>query len=260
MGGDGGCINTRADMVKTRGYGLMRGQNCGGMGITPSIVCRLEEDRIGKLEKRKMQLQYCAASQALLRDPVVVDRLGNLINKEALMEGLLSKSLRGNLSHIRSLKDVKDVKLTRVDARLVCPITKRELDDGGCRSVALWICGCILEFKALDAAGKTKCPVCGALVGEIMYLAPDAVELEDMQARIPKRKRKRPQEDGEDKNTKAKKENDDEKKKEKEKEKATTTTIKTSKCVAKLFTSSKEDVSFSSNRDGFGCPAYVRRN
>ena len=24
MGGDGGCVNTRVDMVKTRGYGLMR--------------------------------------------------------------------------------------------------------------------------------------------------------------------------------------------------------------------------------------------
>lgn len=238
MGGDGGCVATRVDMVKTKGYGLMRGANCGGMGITPSVVCRIEEDRMGKLESRKMQMQTCRLSQEKLRTPIVADRLGNLMNKEALMEGLLSKSLGNAFDHIRSLKDVREVKIMFVDDRPICPLTKRELDDGGCRSVAMWSCGCVVEQKSMQTSKQTvtKCPQCAAEVGDTIPLAPSAEELEDLRAKLPQRKKKRALENAEEKPAKE----------------TNKTAVKMSQNMTKMFKAS-------SARDGFGCPAYVRR-
>eukprot|EP00397_Hematodinium_sp_SG-2012_P054895 GEMP01066581.1.p1 GENE.GEMP01066581.1~~GEMP01066581.1.p1 ORF type:complete len:245 (+),score=56.81 GEMP01066581.1:76-810(+) len=244
MGGDGGCVNTRVDMVKTRGYGLMRGGNCGGLGITPSVICRIEEDRMGKLESRKMQMQTCRISQHMLRAPIIVDRLGNLMNKEALMEGLLSKSLGATFEHIRSLKDVKEVNIVFANDRPTCPLTKRELDDGGCRSVALWNCGCVIEQKNMQTASKkttNKCPQCAAEVGDVIMLAPDDEEIKDLRARLPQRKKKRTLEKGEEKPAKEKKED------------KTTKILRVSHNMAQVF-------KVGNTRDGFGCPAYVRRN
>jgi len=247
MGGDGGCIASRVDMVKTKGYGFLRGPKCGGMGITPSVVCRTEEDRIGRVEGRKMQMGLCNLSQEKLRHPVAVCRLGHLMNKEMLMEGLLSKSLGTNFEHIRSLKDVKTVKIELVDSRPVCPISKRELDDGGCRSIALWNCGCVMEQKSYqqgkDAKTKIdKCVVCGADVTEVIPLAPDEDELEEMRKKLPQRKKKRPAA-----------ESVEEKEAKEAKTEKTTTTMKLSENLAKMHEAKH-------TRDGFGCPAYARRN
>jgi len=243
MGGDGGCIASRVDMVKTKGYDFIRGPKCGGLGITPSVICRTEEDRVGKREGRKMHMGLCNISQQKLRHPIAVCRLGHLMNKEMLMEGLLSKSLGTQFEHIRSLKDVKTVKIDLVDDHPVCPISKRELDDGACRSVALWNCGCVMEQKShqqgKDAKTKIdKCVVCGAEVTEVITLAPDAEELEEMRKKLPQRKiKKRPV---------------PEEKEEKEAKK-NTTTIKLSENLAKMHEAKH-------TRDGFGCPAYARRN
>jgi len=238
MGGDGGCVNTRVDMVKTRGYGLMRGQNCGGMGITPNVMCRVGQDTgAGYVELRQIQMKTCRISQQDLRPPIVVDRLGNLMNKESFMEALLSHSLEAD--HIRGLKDVKDVKMVFKDGRPICPITMRELDDGGCRSVALWSCGCVIEQKTMLTFAKKpveKCPNCfGEL--DVIPLVPDDNELKELRAKLPERKKKkRPLEE-----------------KAKEGEEKKLTTVKVSESVAKMF-------KVGNTRDGFGCPAYVRRN
>lgn len=62
----------------------------------------------------------CAVSGALLRSDaaVVVDAVGQLIDKEALVRRMLDGSLQAmsGLGHIRSLKDVIDVRLTRMNA------------------------------------------------------------------------------------------------------------------------------------------------
>ncbi|MES1919054.1 hypothetical protein MHBO_000928 [Bonamia ostreae] len=56
--------------------------------------------------------RHCSLSQEPLKNPIVIDRLGFLINKEALIKHLLQKSLHEKFSHIRSLKDVYPAKIT----------------------------------------------------------------------------------------------------------------------------------------------------
>jgi hypothetical protein len=41
MGGDGGCVPQRADMVKTKGYGFIQPSSRGGMGYTPNYIGKM---------------------------------------------------------------------------------------------------------------------------------------------------------------------------------------------------------------------------
>jgi len=56
-------------------------------------------------------LLSCEPLDATLRS---IDELGNLLNKEAVLRALQSKTMPGGLRHIRGLKDVMDVKLTEI--------------------------------------------------------------------------------------------------------------------------------------------------
>jgi len=109
MGGDGGCFITRADCVKTKGYGFTKasgGRFTNSLGEMANYVQLVSEDRgLGVLERHRLRMSHCFLSQEPLRDPVVACRLGNLYNKEALIGGLLSKSLPQELDHIRQLKE-----------------------------------------------------------------------------------------------------------------------------------------------------------
>ena len=129
MGGDGGSIPGRADLVRTR-------------ATTPP------PDPYAVTAAR---WHFCALSKAPLAPPIVASGLGRLYNKEAVVTYLLDRDTYGDadqlVGHIRSLRDVVTLNLTPnaafeaaaedVDeglqlrmsrSRFVCPITQKELN------------------------------------------------------------------------------------------------------------------------------------
>jgi len=123
---------------------------------------------------------HCALSQAELRTPIVCCELGNLYNKEAVLEYLLDKSsvTTDIASHIRSLKDVKELNLTinpafeqksmeHADSYLdfqasqfICPVVGIEMN-GRYKFCFLWKCGCVFSERALKEVPSTVCNKCG---------------------------------------------------------------------------------------------------
>ena len=110
MGGDGG--------TKAIGRQYVRGAKAKSNGKSADK----EAKSFSRREASRRALTTCSLSNKPLREPVVVCKLGRLYNKEAIIQGLLDKTLgngkngngngngNGNNSdccHIKSLKDVK---------------------------------------------------------------------------------------------------------------------------------------------------------
>lgn len=148
MGGDGGVI-----AVKRR---YLRG--CAEND---------ERDKSQNLkDKQKQRARTCAQSSRVLSAPIVACRLGQLYNKEDLLNALIDKTLSSTCSHIRGLKDVREVHFTAnpsYDAAgekegsllplFVCPITMLEFN-GMNHFVFLWSTGHVLSSKALHEVGS----------------------------------------------------------------------------------------------------------
>lgn len=155
-------------------------------------------------------MSQCYISQQPLRDPVVACRLGNLYNKEAVINALLNKAMPKSLPHIKALKDVKVCQLSWADEcdavisymsreqekgqrRLVCPMTKEDLDAGGARAVVIWTSGAVVSAKVLKELKSKDCPVTGKAFDadqDVIQLAPDQDEFSKLYARLPAKKRK----------------------------------------------------------------------
>ncbi|CEM20269.1 unnamed protein product [Vitrella brassicaformis CCMP3155] len=153
MGGDGGSIPGRADMIRTAGYKFAR--NLGGMGYTPNTQVRAGDEKYDTTTERRLRWGTCAVSQEKLSPPVVACRLGQLYNKEALLRRLLDKTLPPNAEHIRGSRDFREVggEWNSSTGRLVCPITRVDMD-GNAKGVLVWKCGCVLSDKALKQFGN----------------------------------------------------------------------------------------------------------
>jgi len=205
MGGDGGQVIDRATMVKTKGWGLTKSggdRYAASLGEMSNYVQMLTEDRgLGTLERHRTRMSQCFLSQEALRDPVVACRLGNLYNKEAMVGALLNKAIPAELSHIRKLSDLKNCTVTWKKAeaedgrkRMVCPVSREDLDSGGSRAVVIWSTGAVVGLKSLKALKAKECPVTCKPFDfdqDVIALAPDAEELAKLRERLPaNRKRK----------------------------------------------------------------------
>lgn len=118
-------------------------------------------------EKQKRRAIYCAQSGCLLEEPIVMCQLGNFFNKEAIITALINKTLNDQFSHIRGLKDLKQVVFSRnpsfvsteqvlsienAPARYICPITRQDFN--GCHPfVLIWTTGWLLSEKAVREMG-----------------------------------------------------------------------------------------------------------
>jgi len=146
MGCDGGSIPTRCELVKTKEKAQQKDPN----------------------EMRKIRYFSCAISKENLKEPVVACELGNLYNKEIVIECLLEKKIPPSFSHIRSLKDVQTVKFTpnpsytsdSDSSPYTCPITVFEYG-GKHKFVVLRPCGCVVSQQALEQVPSTDCINCG---------------------------------------------------------------------------------------------------
>lgn len=191
MGGDGGCVPQRADMVKTVGYGFVRDKlGLAGLGHCANTISYQSEDSVSENRRREVTMSQCAISASPLEEPIVACKLGFLYNKESLMDRLLHKSMPESFSHIKKLKDVKVVKGTREknDGAFICPVT--QLDLRYTKAVINWANGCLFAQRAVDELGSKECPVEGGPF-ESIVLAPPEAELERRRGELVKKPKKR---------------------------------------------------------------------
>lgn len=157
---------------------LRGGGGDGGATGAESRDCYLnmyaekKPDKVDPNEQRLSKWLNCALSSEPLREPCVTDRLGNLFNKEALVEALLSKRLPKEFGYIKGLKDMVNIKLTAIPgsddldcggagyhARFQCPVSGLEFN-GKYKFFLLRGCGHVLSAKALKEVKSSSCLVC----------------------------------------------------------------------------------------------------
>ncbi|KAJ3856376.1 DUF602-domain-containing protein [Lentinula lateritia] len=143
MGNDGGSIPDRRDLVRTKA----------------------KAEQADKANQTRARWFFCALSKRPLQDPIVSCALGKLYNKDAILEFLIDKSAYGDgeriCGHIRSLKDVKTLRLTpntsvspstSLDLTLrspfVCPLNLKEMN-GVQPFVYISTCGCVFSQAGL---------------------------------------------------------------------------------------------------------------
>ncbi|XP_057419234.1 uncharacterized protein LOC130713487 [Lotus japonicus] len=155
---------------------LRGGGGDGGATGAESRDCYLKmysekkPDKVDPNEQRLSKWQNCALSNEPLREPCVIDKLGNIFNKEALVEALLGKKLPKEFGYIKGLKDMITIRLSSVPraedgAKFQCPISGLELN-GKYRFFALRNCGHVLSAKALKEVRSSSCLVCHEDYGE----------------------------------------------------------------------------------------------
>eukprot|EP00965_Chrysotila_dentata_P210887 6186159-Pleurochrysis_carterae.AAC.2 len=146
------------------------------MGVSGKAWTKQWSDKATEETIRIDRCTLCSASTQPLTPPIVVTELGYLCNKEALIEGLLSKTLPPHLSHVKSLKDVLDAKLTpnphaKPDADFKAGADTAEMEVPFCCPVAdvpfngrhpfvyLKPSGYVVSERAYKQMGGSKCPI-----------------------------------------------------------------------------------------------------
>ena len=113
------------------------------------------------MEIQKTKSNLCSMTKEQLRKPIVGDRLGQLYNKTSVIEYLLNKNKSKGFEHIKSLKNVKELKCEINDNGYIqCPISQEEFS-GLNKFFFLWTCGCVYSKNAMDELNiKNKCINC----------------------------------------------------------------------------------------------------
>ncbi|KAL8692878.1 MAG: hypothetical protein Q9218_002171 [Villophora microphyllina] len=163
MGNDGGSIPTRRELVKEAAK-------------DPSTT-QLKETQNEKLQ---YYWAHCALSQKPLSLPIVSDSTGNLYNKDAVLEYLISTNKGGEDNNvagnertsgtIRSLRDIVEVRFNiehdhengtkrSTELRLVCPVTGKRLGPG-VKAVYLVPCGHAFTDGAVKEMAGDQCLEC----------------------------------------------------------------------------------------------------
>jgi len=119
----------------------------------------------------------------------VSDYQGNLYNKSDVLEYLLdpesiSENQKTLISHIRSLKDIVELKIEKNSASgdLLCPITGNILGSNGIKYVYLVKCRDVFAEKCLKEINlnESKCPVCNEHYDEIDVIVINPTTKEDV--------------------------------------------------------------------------------
>lgn len=156
MGCDGGTIPRRDELVRTK----------------------QKPEQKDKNSERLFRWRHCAVSQVPLKAPIVACELGRIYNKEELLTRLLDRASDAGISHIKGLKDFKELNLTpnpgykqkgadlgdaytdNQTSDYVCPVTSVEMN-GNYRFSFIWSCGCVVSERAMKEIKSDVCHKCG---------------------------------------------------------------------------------------------------
>lgn len=125
-----------------------------------------KESKIAKFEHRQLNNSEvwttCALSGADLAEPIVSDYKGRLYNKDAVLEYLISPSEENHahVQHIRSTRDIIELKITRKNAVWICPVSLRDVVKESVSNPFVYIseCGHVLA-ESVTRELKDNCPV-----------------------------------------------------------------------------------------------------
>lgn len=151
MGGDGGSIPRRDDLVRSK----------------------QRPPQADRSASNAARWRHCSLTQDRLRQPIVSCRLGRLYNKESIINKLLNRNVPNNVAdHVKKLKDVRELRLTINPSHtkssdplssvgeFFCPITGLEMT-GTHPFIYLWPCGCVFAKKAVEMVHENRCMQCG---------------------------------------------------------------------------------------------------
>ena len=115
-------------------------------------------DKVDPSEVKKAKWTRCQLSGEKLSPPCVVDALGNLYNKESVVQALLTKTMPSGCSHIKGLKDITPIHLERnptnkqdEEFEFQCPITGLEMN-GRFRFYVVMPSGHVVSHRAVKEA------------------------------------------------------------------------------------------------------------
>lgn len=163
--------------LSTLGLGLrlLGGGGDGGATGAESRDCYLnmyatkKPDKVDPNEIKLAKFTNCALTSEPLKPPCVIDLLGNIYNKEAVVHALLTKSMPKRLGYIKGLKDLITVHFASIPgvnpdgdnsgSKFQCPITGQEVN-GKFKFFALRKCGHVLSARALKEVSSASCAVC----------------------------------------------------------------------------------------------------
>jgi len=185
MGGDGGSIPKRDDLVRNR----------------------TKPEHAGRDAQLVAKWKHCAITQQPLQQPIVSCELGRLYSKEAVLEFLLDRSkfeCSDQFCHIRGLKDIKELKLTinpafTTDAsksgrhcsewNYICPVSGLEMN-GRYKFCYFLGCGCVFSERALREIKDSICVNCGRsyVDDDIITINGSDEEISDLTERMKQRR------------------------------------------------------------------------
>eukprot|EP01138_Halocafeteria_seosinensis_P009457 gb/GECG01009665.1/.p1 GENE.gb/GECG01009665.1/~~gb/GECG01009665.1/.p1 ORF type:complete len:298 (+),score=54.12 gb/GECG01009665.1/:1-894(+) len=188
------------------------GGNDGG-SIAASRMYMVKLKKMGKKidpdELAKIKWHTCALTGEVLKPPICADDLGNLFNKQAILEYLLSSKKLPGFEHIRRLKhDITNLKQARSaedgQAPFICPLSEDEARGTSARFYFIRKCGHVLSEKGLkEILGinpsndkisddmEKNCPVCDKTFPKhsLVKLNPSETELKEMKKALEEKKK-----------------------------------------------------------------------
>jgi len=152
-------------------------------------------DTVDPKELRLAKYTTCQLSQEPLAKPIICDELGQLYNKEAFLNALLSKTIPKALGHL-SRKSVFEVELSELDGAardgitFGCPITALPLN-GKVRFVVVRDAGrngkgWVVSKKAVDELKEVVREVTGGFT-DVLPLYPEGEEFEAAMKKVAER-------------------------------------------------------------------------
>lgn len=128
------------------------------------------DETYSEKESQLIGFTRCALSGDILEPPIMADKSGRLYRKEAILQGLVDKTIPKEFN-IKKLKDVKQIVPNLSGeptpfplwdpetSRLQCPISGMQCP-GSSKYWLAWGCGCLFSERALSEIGRDVCPVC----------------------------------------------------------------------------------------------------
>lgn len=197
------------DERKTTNMDVFRLRGGGGDGGSTGSECRDALLRMRAGEKpesydrkslERARWTRCCLDGDRLRVPIVCDGLGRLYNKTSLLEALLKKSVPDGMKHVRSIKDVLELRMTEKDRKVcetsdvdtetngsdyLCPVTGLDFN-GNFKFFALRPSGIVVSEKAIKEFPQAVEEICGDSLDhfELIPINPSAEETVEIRLKL----------------------------------------------------------------------------